>query len=125
MSVWDEFKTAEDRWKPENPGDSIAGTIVGIRVATMPDQTRIPQLTVRKDDGSEVSLLASQSQLQRKLALLDPVPGQRIAIAFTHVENLQGGRTLKHFDVAVKPGEATTGHPAEPVAVGKSAADLI
>lgn len=122
MSIWDEFKTADDRWKPENPGDTIAGTLIGLRVATMPDGSRIPQLTIRKDDGTEASVLASQKQLQAKLAAADPQPGSRIGISFTHMEQLQGGRTLKHFDVAVKPGDTpATAQPAASV----SASDLI
>lgn len=121
MSIWDEFRSADERWKPENPGDSIAGTLIGLRVATMPDGTRIPQLVIRKDDTTEVSVLASQSQLQRKLAALDPQPGSRIAISYTHVEQMQGGRTLKHFDVAVKHGDV----PAGAGTTSTAASDLI
>lgn len=129
MSIWDEFRQADDRFKFENPGDSIAGTITGLRIATMPDNTRLPQLTIKRDDGTEASVLASQAQLQRKLAALDPQAGQRIAIAFTHVEQLQGGKTMKHFDVAVKAGDGGQSTPAAAAAAqtnaGVSASDLI
>jgi len=127
MSIWDEFRQADDRFKFETPGDAIAGTITGLRVATMPDNTRIPQLTIKRDDGTESSVLASQSQLQRKLAALDPQAGQRIAISFTHVEQLQGGKTMKHFDIALKPADASTPQPAaaNAGAPSTSAADLI
>lgn len=122
MSIWNEFKSTDERWKPENPGDKIAGTLVGLRVATMPDSTRIPQLIIDTEVG-EVSVLASQKQLQSKLADLDPQPGCKIGIVYTEMQQLAGGRTLKCFDVVVKPGD-----PAKETAAAvsaMSASDLI
>ena len=41
MSVWDEFKGgSDDRWKPENVGDAIAGEITRIRVVNFDDGSR-------------------------------------------------------------------------------------
>lgn len=108
MTIWDEFRGgSDDRWKPENVGDAIAGEIVRIRVVSFDDGSRVPALTVRKDDGTEADVLAGQAQLRIKLADLGPEAGDRIAIKFTGVENRGGGKTLKLFDVAVKKTETT------------------
>lgn len=109
MSVWDQFRDAANTWKPENPGDNIVGTIVGISVtqSTTTGKNQ-PRIILKKDDGEEIKVYASQVQLQRKLAAEDPKPGDRLAIVFTHVEALEAGKTMKHFDVTVKRGEAAT-----------------
>lgn len=109
MSVWDEFKGgSDDRWKPENVGDAIAGEITRIRVVNFDDGSRVPALTIRKDDGIEADVLAGQAQLRIKLADLAPEVGDRIAIKFTGIENRGGGKTLKLFDVGTKKAEKAT-----------------
>lgn len=113
MSInWDNFKRTEgdypDRWKPENPGDSISGRIAGIRVATMPDGNQYPSITLDTSSGQR-EVLASQSQLLQKMAAAQPSIGDTLTIRFTEIEKLNGGKTLKHFDVAVtKPDTGNT-----------------
>lgn len=131
MSIWNDFKGADNQFKFEKIGDSIAGTLTSARLATMPDGDKVPALVIRKDDGTEWSLLVGNADLQRKLAAHDPQPGCRIAIAYTHDEQVGKPSPMKRFDVAIKPGTPT----AEPAAANAgataapagatSAADLI
>lgn len=101
MSInWDNFKRTDDRWKPENPGDTITGVITAMRVATMPDGTDIPSINIRTAEG-EREVLISQSQLLQKMAALQPKIGDNITIRFTDIEKLTGGKTLKKFEVSV------------------------
>lgn len=111
MSIWDEFRHAENRWKPEEKGDEIAGTIVSIRVRQWDDGGRSPELLLRADTGEEVSVTANQVQLQRKLAERAPNVGDWVKITYLGLEKLQGGKTLKHFDVDHTPGAAGTRPP--------------
>lgn len=118
---WAEFQRGDgdfpEPFKFENPGDTIAGTITRMRVATI-DGKRIPEFYIQPDDGDERSVLAGQVRLQIKLAELRPASGDRIAIVFTGTEaGSKPGRTLKNFDVQHKRGTAT--------AAPSSAADLI
>jgi hypothetical protein len=106
MSIeWSQFERSSsgefpDRWKPENEGDRISGTVKTIRIATMPDGNRYPSLTI-VSSGVERQVLASQVQLLRLLAEKKPQAGDTLTIVFTHVEKLQGGKTMKHFTVDV------------------------
>jgi hypothetical protein len=113
MSIeWDQFKRNEsgeypERWKPENAGDTITGKITQLRVATMPDGTQYPSLTL-DCDGVQRELLASQAMLLTRMAALQPKIGDIITITFTQIEKLSGGRTLKHFDVTIDGTTART-----------------
>ena len=106
MSIdWDKFKRAEagdypERWKPETEGDNIAGRITQLRIATMPDGTQYPSLTL-DCSGVQREILASQSMLLRQLSEKQPKLGDTITIVFTNIEKLSGGRTLKHFTVTI------------------------
>jgi hypothetical protein len=92
-----------DRWKPENEGDRISGTVKSIRIATMPDGNRYPSITI-VSNGVEREVLASQVQLLRLLAEKKPQAGDTLTIVHTRVEKLQGGKTMKHFTVEVVKG---------------------
>lgn len=133
MSIWDDYRGADNQFKFATVGDNIAGTLTSVRLATMPDGDKVPALVIRKDDGTEWSLLVGNADLQRKLAAFDPQPGCRIAIAYTHDEHVGKPSPMKRFDVAVKPGEPVAA--AQPAGAGAtqtsapagatSAADLI
>jgi hypothetical protein len=104
-NIWEQFQKPAsgeypDRWRPETVGDSIGGKITEIRVATMPDGSQYPSLTVLTKDG-EKEILASQAMLLRQLATAQPKIGDVITIVFTSIEKLSAGRTLKHFDFAI------------------------
>jgi hypothetical protein len=64
---WGEFQGSTGDWQKfrfDNPGDAISGTLVSIRVATMADGTRMPALEIRDSEGTEWSLLAGAVNLQ-------------------------------------------------------------
>lgn len=106
MSIWDnpEIRSGGDFVKFENVGDNVVGEITGLTVHTWDDGSKCPKLFIRTDEGDEKVLTASQVGLKIKLGELRPNEGDRIAITFTNVEKRPGGKTLKHFDVKVKPG---------------------
>lgn len=127
---WGEFQGSSGDWQKfrfEAPGDSIAGEITELRIATMPDGTRMPALTIRVEDGSEWSLLASQTGLQRALATHRPATGDAIAIVYTGDGEAKPGKSApKLFDVVVKRSDQAEAAPAPaPAAAAPSASSLI
>lgn len=124
---WGEFQGSSGEWKKfrfETAGDSIAGQIVEIRIATMPDGTRMPALTVKAEDGEEYSLLASQVGLQRALATHRPATGDSIAIVYTGDGDAKPGKSApKLFEVVVKRTDEAPAPAA--AAPAPSAASLI
>lgn len=112
---WGEFAVESEfpeAFKFTNPDDSIVGTIIKIRRATFPDAT-VPELWIRLDDGTERSVLASQRNLQAKLAEARPATGDRIAIVFRGLGDAKPGKSApKLFDVEVGAKSAPTEAPA-------------
>ena len=103
MSYWDEpgIAIVSDYVKFENVGDTISGVIVDLGIQTWQDGSKSPKLTLRTADGDKV-LTASQFQLKQKMAELRPEVGDSIKVTLEGVEKLQGGKTMKVFNVAVK-----------------------
>ena len=126
---WGEFQGSSGDWQKfrfEAPGDSIAGEIVELRIATMADGTRMPALTIKIEDGSEWSLLASQMGLQRALAQHRPATGDTIAIVYTGDGDAKPGKSApKLFDVVVKRGDEAPAPAPAPAAAAPSASSLI
>ena len=122
---WGEFQGSSGDWQKfrfEAPGDSIAGEIVELRIATMPDGTRMPALTIKTEDGSEWSLLASQMGLQRALAQHRPATGDTIAIVYTGDGEAKPGKSApKLFDVVVKRSDQAEAAPAPAPAAAPAA----
>ena len=119
MIEWNEFAAPAtggdypDRFTFTTPGDSVSGELVRAEVATMPDGTRLPALTLRDDSGKEWSVLASQTMLKALLAQHRPNLGDRLGIIYTGDGEPKPGRTApKLFDVAVSRAEGTA--PAAP-----------
>lgn len=106
MSIWDDPGIANnsDYIKFENIGDSAQGVIVDIGIQTWQDGSKSPKLILRTTTGDRV-LTASQMQLKSKLAELRPNVGDTIKVTLNGVDKLSGGKTLKKFDVIVKPGK--------------------
>jgi hypothetical protein len=128
---WGEFQGSTGDWQKfrfENPGDSISGEITDLRIAIMADGTRLPSLTIKDDQGGEWSLLASQVGLQRALATARPATGDKISILHTGVGEAKPGKSApKLFEVALKRADEApvpTAAPAAPAAA-VSAADLL
>lgn len=110
MSVWDDadLKTGGEFVKFENVGDKVAGTITGIRKYRFDDGSVAAQILLTTDDGEDRTLTAGQVRLKAALADKRPEEGDHIVVTLTQVERRSGGKTLKHFDVAVKRGGGAT-----------------
>lgn len=134
---WDEFSGSSDgdfpdRFKFDTVGASIAGTIRNLRVTDFGGTAeKSPELWVEKDDGTTLSVVATQTRLRQLLAQERPNVGDRIAIVYTGdgERTKPGFNPPKQFDVVVKHGTNGNGTPSEPqpaaVAPGVSAADLV
>ena len=126
---WGEFQGSSGDWQKfrfETAGDSIVGEITELRIATMADGTRMPALTIKTDDGTEWSLLASQIGLQRALSTHRPATGDTIAIVYTGDGDPKPGKSApKLFDVQVKRGDETRAPAPTPAAAAPSASSLI
>lgn len=110
MSIWDdpELKVNDDYVKFENVGDAASGLIISIRAHRFDDGKVVPQILIRDDaDGEERTITAGQVRLKAELAEKRPEAGDHIRIALSSIEKRQGGKTLKHFDVAVTRGSST------------------
>jgi hypothetical protein len=126
---WGEFQGSSGDWQKfrfETAGDSIVGEITEIRIATMADGVRMPALTIKTDDGTEWSLLASQIGLQRALSSHRPATGDTIAIVYTGDGEPKPGKSApKLFDVQVKRGDEAPAPAPAPAAAAPSASSLI
>ena len=108
MSVWDdpEMRVNGNFVKFENVGDSVAGKIEFIRKHRFDDGSIAPQITLTCDDGDERTLTVGQVRLKVAMAEQKPEVGDHLTVTLTQIEKRSGGKTLKHFDVAVKRGVA-------------------
>jgi hypothetical protein len=108
MSIWDDPALASggDYVKFDNPGDGVVGDVLNVGLHTWADGSVCPKLTIRTDDGNDVTLTAGQVRLQSALREQRPEAGDRIKVTFTEVEKRPGGKTMKHFDVQVAKGGA-------------------
>jgi hypothetical protein len=118
---WDGLPSGNyQKW--ETPGDTLVGDVVGRGVGQDVNGNDCPQIVVRTDDGAEITVTAGQAQLKAKLMEARPNPGDRIKITYTEAEKREGGKTLKHFEVVVKRGEAKA--PVTDEAVAAAADDF-
>jgi hypothetical protein len=129
--IWDtpELKIATDYIKFEEPGDTVVGEVLDIRIHHWNDGTTSPQLLLLVD-GEEKSLTAGQYQLKAKLAELRPQVGDTIRVVFDGIEKRAGGKTLKLFSLDVKRANGVanaaataTATPAPAAAPAAPAAD--
>ena len=107
MSIWDDpaIKPNSDYVRFETIGDSITGEVLEITIKTWDDGSKCPSLLLCTDSGEQRTLTAGQRQLIAKLAEHRPEVGDRIAVVYTGISKLAGGKTAKSFDVTVKRGQ--------------------
>ena len=108
-----------------NVGDSIKGTITRADQVKL-DGKDVPVFEVQTEDGP-FTVWASNVDLFYKVLEERPVEGDQIAILFKGMENLDGGRTKKVYDLAVKrqaPTAGTTTAPDTAAQTTQSADDL-
>jgi hypothetical protein len=121
MSIWDdpELRQSGNYVEFVNVGDSITGRIDAIRKQTFTDANgtkTVPQLLLTTDDGEEKTVTCGQIRLKTALTDERPEVGDRIRIVLTEIEKRGGGKTLKHFEVAVARGGGAPAAPAAPAA---------
>ena len=102
MSVWDdpEMRTASDYAKFEVIGDYISGVVTGVFAHRFDDGKVVPKIMLDTGDG-EVALTAGQVRLKAELSEKRPEVGDMLTVKLIDIEKRAGGKTLKHFDVAV------------------------
>lgn len=122
---------AQDEWdnlpsgnfaKWENAGDTIVGDVIGRGIGQDLNGNDVPQIIVREDGGNEITVTCSQAQLKAKMLEARPQVGDRVKIEFTKTEKREAGKTLKHFEVTVRTGEAKA--PVTEDAVAAAADDF-
>lgn len=127
MSIWDdpEMRVGSDFVRFDDVGDTITGRIVALKAHRWDDGSVSPQLFL-DCDGEERTVTAGQVRLKAELAEKRPEEGDTITITLTQIEKRSGGKTLKHFDVAVRRGNdpAPAAAVAEPVTPVAAAANL-
>lgn len=114
MTIWDdpELKMNSDFVKFETPGDTIIGSILSIGKHTFPDGKKAPQILL-DTDGGERTLTVGQFKLRELFDEQRPAVGDRIKVTYTEMERLTGGKTLKHFTLAVSKGAAPKPAPVD------------
>lgn len=107
MSVWDdpELRVASDYASFNEVGDSVSGTVTGVFAHRFDDGKVVPKIMLETDDG-EIALTAGQVRLKAALSEKRPEVGDTLSVKLTEIEKRAGGKTLKHFDVAVIKGTA-------------------
>jgi hypothetical protein len=114
MSVWDEVSAGGDYVRFDKVGDSVAGTVTAVRAQRWDDGTVSPQLLLVTDDGEEKTVTAGAIRLKMALAEKRPDKGDHIRITLTDEEKRGGGKTLRHWDVQVTPGNGAAPAAAAP-----------
>lgn len=97
---WNQFPID---WRPDQPGDSIVGTIDHLGQQKVIDGFA-PRLRIVTDDGETVHVVATQTQLLAKLVRLKPRVGDRIKILFEGeaANTVPGLRPTHIYRVAVR-----------------------
>lgn len=114
-NIWDEpdLKTGGEFIKFDAVGETASGVITSIRVHRWDDGKVDPQIYLTTDDGEERTLTAGQVRLKAALTEARPNIGDHLKVTLTQIEKRAGGKTLKHFEVAVTPaGQAPVSSPA-------------
>lgn len=107
MSVWDdpEMRVSSDYASFNEIGDSVSGVVTGVFAHRFDDGKVVPKIMLETNDG-EIALTAGQVRLKAALAEQRPEVGDTLTVKLTDIEKRAGGKTLKHFDVAVIKGTA-------------------
>ena len=110
-----EMFTSGDFIKFDQVGDTVTGTITGIRKHMFEDGKVVPQIELDTPDGPK-TVTAGQVRLKAALAEKRPGVGDQLTITLSEIEKRAGGKTLKHFTVVVGPTPAAAPAAADPLA---------
>jgi len=107
-SIWDDpdVKTNDDYVTFDAIGDGVSGIIAHIGKHTFDDGKVAAQLLIACDDGVERTLTAGQVRLKAALVEQRPMVGDHLQVHLSQIEKRSGGKTLKHFTVAIVRGGA-------------------
>jgi len=109
---WDDLPVGNFvKW--ETPGTVVVGEIVSKTIGKTLNGDPCPQLSLRTDEGEDLTVTASQAALAGAVRAARPNVGDRIRIEFTGTEKREGGKTLKLFKVDVKAGTPKVSAAAE------------
>lgn len=122
MSIWDnpDMKVNGDYIKFDQVGDTVTGRVISVRAHKWDDGSVSPQLLLDVD-GEEKTVTAGQIRLKAALAEKRPEEGDTLTITLADIEKRSGGKTLKHFDVAV----VRDGDPAAAPAAAEAPAKTV
>lgn len=112
-SIWDDPSVTggnNEFVKFDKVGDTVSGKVENIGRKTWDDGSVSPQLDLITAEGEARTLTAGQVRLKLALAEKRPEAGDHLTVTLTQIEKRSGGKTLKHFDVAVV--KATGAAPA-------------
>ena len=115
-----EMFSSGDFIKFDQVGDTVSGTITGVRKHMFEDGKVVPQIELDTADGPK-TLTAGQVRLKAALAEKRPGVGDLLTVTLTGIEKRAGGKTLKEFSVVVGPVAAAP--MAAPVTAAAPAAD--
>jgi hypothetical protein len=116
-----EMFSSGDFVKFDAVGDTVSGTITGVRKHMFEDGKVVPQIELDTADGPK-TLTAGQVRLKAALAEKRPGVGDLLTVTLTGIEKRAGGKTLKEFSVVVGPFAAPTA-PVAAAAAPAAAAD--
>jgi hypothetical protein len=117
LSIWDdpEVKSNDNYIKFDNVGDTVTGKILSIKKHTFDDGKVVPQILLDVA-GEEKTLTAGQIRLKAELAEKRPGVGDVLTVTLSDIEKRSGGKTLKHFTVALGGAPAPAATPTPQVA---------
>lgn len=97
-----EMFNSGDYVKFDAVGDTVTGTVTGVKKHMFEDGKIVPQIELDTADGPK-TVTAGQVRLKAGLQEKRPGVGDLLTITLTEIEKRAGGKELKHFSVVVGP----------------------
>jgi hypothetical protein len=90
----DEVGQASNAWIPAEPGETLEGELIEVRAGWSDYREReYPILVVRSEEGEELTFHAFRSVPHREVIEKQPLPGERIRIAYLGPGRAKQGRS--------------------------------
>lgn len=92
-----------DSWKPEKPGDSVIGKMVGVKTVDLPKNGRIPARTLNVYSIETKEGVRSVWESGGLKALAEVKKGAQVAIVFVGLKKIKGQTNpMREFVVGTK-----------------------
>jgi hypothetical protein len=102
-------ETGSDAWIPTTPGERLVGELVDIDIAFSEYRdSNYPLLTVRTDDGAELTVHCFRVVLFNELMKWRPGVGERISIAYRGLGKAKAGMSPPHLYRVRVEGRSST-----------------